>query len=109
MRGFAQKEALRILIPRGLLASDPGRPHQIERRMKVNFNLEITATFHRKTNENTGVFRMRRNTFPHVEVRRSVDTGHSEGIHLNRCEQADRRNSGSFGQREPEVISRYEL
>jgi hypothetical protein len=109
MRGFAQEEASRILIPQGLLATDPGRPHQIERRLKVNLDLEITATFHGKTNENTGDFRMRPNTFPHAEVRRNVDTGYSEGINLNRRERADCRNSGSFGQHETEVIPGYEF
>src|SRR4051794_30150369 len=109
MRRFAQKKAASILIPRGLLATDPGRPHQIERRVKLNFDLEITATVHGNTNENTGVFRMRRNSLPHVEVRRSVDAGYSEGIDLNRCEHADRGYGGSLGQREPELISRNQL
>jgi hypothetical protein len=40
-------------------------------------NMKITATFHGKTDENTWVLRMRRNTFPYAEVRCSVDTGHT--------------------------------
>src|SRR5215469_8772921 len=109
MRRFAQKKAAGILIPRSLLATDPGRPHQVERRVKLNFDPEITATVHGKTNENTGVFRMRRNSFPHLEVRRSVDAGYSEGIDLNRCEYGDRGYGGRLGQREPELISGNQL
>jgi hypothetical protein len=52
---------------------------------------------------------MRRNTFPHGEVRCSVNAGHAEGIDLDRREDTDRGNRGSLGEHEAEVISTHEL
>src|ERR1035441_2366086 len=83
LRRFAQNKPSRILIPRGFLAADAGRPHQIQRRLKVNLNMKIATTFHGKTDEDTWILRMRRNTLSHAEGRCSVDAGHAEGIDLD--------------------------
>ena len=71
--------------------------------------MKITTTFHAKTDENTWVPRMRRNTFPHAEARCSVDAGHAQGIDLDCREDTDCRNRWSIGQHEAKVISVYEL
>src|SRR4051812_5935496 len=60
LRRFHQQEASPTLTPRGFLAADACRPHQIQRRLKVNMNKKIAPPFHRKTDEDTWVLRMRR-------------------------------------------------
>jgi hypothetical protein len=51
--------------------------------MKLNLNVNVTTTFHGKTNENARFLRMRRNAFAHTKVWGSVDARNAEAVDLD--------------------------